>query len=146
MSSHPLAPSEPCQKRSVAAKEHVLVLAVVRTCLCRSACLTGKSGSFLIGLRIGKRHHQQLLLVILADCSMLLTLHAPFVPPENLPCYLARSLLLITCLTARMSGASRPRTMYASITRSVYSGCFAVWPTASLPYKIRCIAQKYSLN
>ena len=46
MSSHPLALSEPRQKPSAAAKEHVLVSAVVRMCLCRSACLTGKSGSF----------------------------------------------------------------------------------------------------
>ena len=145
MSSHPLAPSEPRQKRSVAAKEHVLVSAVVQTCLCRSACLTGKSGSFLIGLRIGKRHHQQLLLVILADCSMLFTLHASFLPPENLPCYAARSLLSMTCPTAKTSGASHPRTMSACITRSVYGGCFAVQPTASSPRKIRCIAQKSSL-
>ena len=46
MSSPPLVPSEPRQKPSAAAKEHVLVSAVVRMCLCRSACLTGKSGSF----------------------------------------------------------------------------------------------------
>lgn len=122
----PLAPSEPRQKRSVAAKEHVLVSAVVQTCLCRSACLTGTSGSFLIGLRIGKRHHQQLLPVILADRPMLLTLHAPFVPLENLPCHAARSLLSTTCLTARMSGASHPRIVSACITRSVYGGSFAV--------------------
>ena len=119
MSSPPLVPSEPRQKPSAAAKEHVLVSAVVRTSLCRSACLTGKSGSFLIGLHIGKRHHQQLLPVILADCSMLFTLHASFLPPENLPCCAARSLLSMTCPTAKTSGTSHLRTMSACITRSV---------------------------
>ena len=87
----------------------------------------------------------RILPIILADCPMLLTLHAPFVPLENLPCYAARSLLLIICPTARMSGASHPRAMSFCITRSVYAGSFAVRPTASLPHKIRCIARKSSL-
>ncbi|KFJ34065.1 hypothetical protein DR91_2067 [Neisseria lactamica ATCC 23970] len=139
-----MALSEPRQKRSVAAKEHVLVSAVVQTCLCRSACLTEKRGSLLIGLCIGKRHHHQLLPVILADCSMLFTLYVTFVPLENLPFHAAQSPLLMTCPTAKMSGASRPRTMSACITRSVR--LFRSATTASSPRKSRSIAQKSSLN